>query len=137
MESKGIIAVSLNLLLATTAMGLAPIPGWEPVSETWILGPAELWEYIDGAAEHYLAYGFRELRAKEMRRDCVGVTLQVYDLAPSDGALEVGGSRGAGALAQGSTSRRHCGRANGGRNPRYCRLRRDSPHPRAPEATPG
>ena len=104
----GSIAVTgLLLMLLTSGVGAIPqIPGWEPASEPLAYGPENLWEYINGAADHYLAYGFRELRAIDIRRGALTVTLNIYDMttrlnayglyeleAPDDAPLQPYGTR--------------------------------------------
>lgn len=65
-------AVLLHLLLLTaSASPLAvtgesedffpPIPGWKVQAESTVYLPATLWEFINGAADLYLSYGFADL----------------------------------------------------------------------------
>lgn len=43
------------------------IAGWNIDGEMLRYGPENLWEYIDGAAENFLAYGFEEVVAQDYR----------------------------------------------------------------------
>ncbi|RPJ83897.1 MAG: hypothetical protein EHM13_06315, partial [Acidobacteria bacterium] len=36
------------------------VAGWSRTKEPQVYGPGNLWEYINGAAETYLAFGFQE-----------------------------------------------------------------------------
>jgi hypothetical protein len=41
------------------------VPGWSRGAEPRFFGPGNLWEYIDGAAESYVTYGFQEVVTAE------------------------------------------------------------------------
>ena len=41
------------------------VQGWSQGAEVRFFGPGNLWEYIDGAAEGYLSYGFQEVVTAE------------------------------------------------------------------------
>ncbi len=53
--------------------GLLPasgeITGWSRGGESLRYGPEDLWEYINGAAENFLAYGFEQVVAQDYRRE--------------------------------------------------------------------
>jgi hypothetical protein len=53
--------------------------GWTRAREIQMFSPADLWEYIDGAAEQYLTYGFQDL-ATSKYTDGAGaaVTADIY-----------------------------------------------------------
>ena len=52
----------------------------DAVSEVKVYTPDNLWEYIDGAAESYLSYGFQALRFCDLSGDGLTVTVHVYDM---------------------------------------------------------
>lgn len=74
------IAFAMLLLLPAPAGAFPLIPGWEQTSGTSVFGPDDLWKYINGAADHYLAYGFHELQAAEISFDSVTVALNIYNM---------------------------------------------------------
>lgn len=45
------------------------IAGWSIGGKTLRYGPEELWEYINGAAENFLAYEFEQVVAQDYRRE--------------------------------------------------------------------
>lgn len=68
---------------ATGARAAVPFPdpaGWRPAGEVSSHGADGLWQLINGAADQFLAYGFRQLRIRELEADGVRVTLQLYDM---------------------------------------------------------
>jgi hypothetical protein len=70
--------------LKADLLGLLPERGelydWRMESEPRFYQPDNLWEYIDGAAEQYLIYGFRELITAEygVGTDSSLITVEVY-----------------------------------------------------------
>jgi hypothetical protein len=74
--SRSVIAALLLAVIAGTSAhsgditppGLLPadneISGWKLDGEPLIYGPQDLWEYIDGQAETFLMYDFREVAAQ-------------------------------------------------------------------------
>jgi hypothetical protein len=97
-------------LVLTTVAGVGAFPtveGWAPAGEASVYGPNNLWEYINGAADNYLAYGFRLLEARNLAAGDVVVTVNVYDMgsplnaygvfrseAPADGTAVAVGAGG-------------------------------------------
>ena len=62
------------------------IPGWKQSGEIQTFAPKTLYEYIDGAADLYLAYDFQELTVAEYLNDRkASVTVEIYrHKSPSD-----------------------------------------------------
>jgi hypothetical protein len=56
------------------------IKGWKPVREAGLYQPDNLWEYINGAAEQFLSYGFEELRVCDISDGTITVTLYIYNM---------------------------------------------------------
>ncbi len=68
---------------ADVARSAVPFPdpaGWSPAGEISSYGADGLWQLINGAADQFLAYGFRQLRTRELEADGVRVSLQLYDM---------------------------------------------------------
>jgi hypothetical protein len=58
-----------------------PVPeGWTPAGEVLTFGRGELWEYINGAADAFLSYGFQEVRVRDLASDELTVSVAVYDM---------------------------------------------------------
>jgi len=58
-----------------------PVPtGWTAVDEEYRYGRENLWEYINGAAELFLTYRFRELIVVDVEQGDDGLTVSVYDM---------------------------------------------------------
>jgi hypothetical protein len=58
-----------------------PVPaGWHAPDQEYRFGPDNLWEYINGGAELFLTYHFRELAVRDLERDDLFATLSVYDM---------------------------------------------------------
>lgn len=56
------------------------IKGWKADGGIITYKPANLWEYIDGAANLYLAYDFKLLKLREFRKDHTILTVEIYDM---------------------------------------------------------
>jgi hypothetical protein len=56
------------------------IAGWARDGEMQLYGPDGLWEYIDGAAENFLAYGFEEVVVQDYRGDGRRLKVEIYRL---------------------------------------------------------
>ncbi len=78
----------LNLLLMLIMIIISPlhaidfpdVKGWKPVSEVLSYNPDNLYEYINGAADQFIAYGFQELRSRDLASDSLQVTVDIYDM---------------------------------------------------------
>jgi hypothetical protein len=84
----------------STAAGFPEVAGWKPVGETASYGRENLWQYIDGAADLFLAYGFRQLDARELESGEVRATVHVYDMGSPLGAFGVFAKEAAGGEIQ-------------------------------------
>ncbi|NOZ22760.1 MAG: hypothetical protein GXP25_16905, partial [Planctomycetes bacterium] len=68
------------------------VRGWAPAAEPGVYEPENLFEYIDGAAETYLDYGFVICAAAEYRPTDgrkIGVNIDIYDMGAVDNAFGV------------------------------------------------
>jgi hypothetical protein len=57
-------------------------PGWTLTEAPSVYVPGTLFEYIDGAAENYLSYGFRELAVGNYKEEksAATLTVEIYDM---------------------------------------------------------
>jgi hypothetical protein len=91
--AKSVIFLGLSTLLACSAFGqetsssslsaLLPKPsGWSLSETPRTFSPGTLFEYIDGAAENYLSYGFHELLVGDYKKDgsAASLTVEIYDM---------------------------------------------------------
>jgi hypothetical protein len=86
---KRILLGSLLVTLLTAVMPVAaqppethvPVPGgWTAVDQEYRYGRDDLWEYINGAAELFLTYRFRELVVADFEQGEGSLTVSVYDM---------------------------------------------------------
>lgn len=69
---------------------LSDVHGWKPAGDTSLYNSKTIFQYMNGAAELYLAYNFREL--KTVRFENPGkpsIIVEVYDMASSEDAYGV------------------------------------------------
>ena len=59
-----------------------PVPeGWTAVDQEYRYDRESLWEYINGAAEMFLSYRFRELVVADFEQGDGALTIYVYDMS--------------------------------------------------------
>jgi len=83
---RGLAAASL--LLAVTAVGsctegggdFPEVDGWTRAGDVLTYDADNLWEYIDGAAELFVAYDVQSCRTADLSSGDVTVTLDLYDM---------------------------------------------------------
>ena len=56
------------------------VEGWKPEGKIKVFHPGNLHDYINGAAENFLAYGFQELRVSDLSSDGLVMTVNIYDM---------------------------------------------------------
>ena len=88
-----IVLGSVLVLLAAAAIPAAaqpqrpqdvhvPVPeGWTAVDQEYRYDRESLWEYINGAAEMFLSYRFRELVVADFEQGDGALTIYVYDMS--------------------------------------------------------
>ena len=71
-----------GLLLFTTAFAadFPKLKGWKAESQVITYHPENLWKYINGAAEQFLAFDFQELTYRDISRKGLVVTVHIYDM---------------------------------------------------------
>ena len=86
---RRLLFFSLLVLLATAALPAVaqppevhvPVPtGWTAVDQEYRYDRDNLWEYINGAAELFLTYSFRELIVADFEQGDAAITVSVYDM---------------------------------------------------------
>jgi len=73
-------------------LGLVPeMEGWKLSEKLQSFFPEDLYEYIDGAAESYLGYDFKELVVVQFQKPGTGasVTLEIYDMGNGTNAFGI------------------------------------------------
>lgn len=65
------------------------IKEWTANGDTIIYRPGNLWEYINGAADQFLAYDFKLLRLREFQKNDVIVTVDIYDMGTTINAFGI------------------------------------------------
>ncbi|HGY54701.1 MAG TPA: hypothetical protein ENK44_03275 [Caldithrix abyssi] len=65
---------------AFSSIHLSKIEGWKTLDKPLSYNPQTLWEYIDGAADLFLSYGFEHLISQELEQDSIIVVLDIYDM---------------------------------------------------------
>lgn len=96
--------VPLLCTLAVLVTGLGPaspslsagdntfpvIPGWQLTGQPVVYSPDNLWDFIDGAAESYLAYSFVDLQVGEyVNAESVAVRAELYLHVDPDNAFGI------------------------------------------------
>jgi len=69
-----------------------PIPGWKPEGQPYRYIPANLYEYINGGADYFIAYGFISLTGANYSPVSGGmdsVTVDIYDMGDNLNAFGV------------------------------------------------
>ena len=80
-KAMTILLAALLLYPGTsTADGFPDIEGWHPESEVKIFRRGDLWEYINGAAEQFVMYGFQLLRFREFSKGDRMIAVEIYDM---------------------------------------------------------
>ena len=82
MRIHPLVVVCLWLLLLSPpgrAADFPEIPGWKASGPILTFNAQSIWQAIDGAAETYLAYGFRELRVGDVEKGEWKAAINLYD----------------------------------------------------------
>ncbi len=77
---KLILVLLLSIEYSFAHIDLSNIEDWKPIDERQTYNRENLWEYIDGAADLFLSYGFEQLISQELEQDSIIVVLDVYDM---------------------------------------------------------
>ncbi len=72
-------------------------PGWEKAGDTRIFAAKDLWQYIDGDAEHYVAAGVVSTSTSDYKyQGKLDAVVDVYTMGDSAGARKILESEGSG-----------------------------------------
>jgi len=80
---KNYLLVMLLIILIINplkAVDFPDIKGWKPTSEIMTYNPENLYEYINGAADQFLDYGFQLLKTRDFSKGDLTVTIDIYDM---------------------------------------------------------
>ena len=81
MKTLGFLLFTIAIFIGSLhATDFPDIKGWKPVSKVLSYNPDNLYEYIDGAADQFVAFGFQELRSRDLASDSLKVTIDIYDM---------------------------------------------------------
>jgi hypothetical protein len=81
------IAPVLLLACAAAAGAAVSVGGWEPAGKPETYTRKNLYDYIDGGADYYLAYDFRKLTVQRYRRGRDEITVELYDMGSAPEAF--------------------------------------------------
>ncbi len=68
----------ISNLLISQDITLPDLPGYRKLSSYPVFTPGNLWDFIDGAAENYLAFGFEELKVTEYEKGKNSIKVEIY-----------------------------------------------------------
>ncbi|MGD8727494.1 MAG: hypothetical protein PVH40_07605 [Gemmatimonadales bacterium] len=75
-----VVAVTAVLACSGGSGGFPSIDGWEQLDEARVFDADNLWEYINGAAELFVAYDVRTCETADLRSGDAVVALDLYDM---------------------------------------------------------
>lgn len=77
------------LLFPLRAADFPRIEGWTIHSEVWQYRPGNLWEYINGAADQFIDFGFEELLTTELISNETLIVVDIYNMGKPLNALGI------------------------------------------------
>ncbi len=77
---KLVLLVVLVACAPTAVTDFPEIEGWSLVTAVSSYDSESLWEFINGAADTFLQYGFQGLETAELSRDGIRVAIGIYDM---------------------------------------------------------
>lgn len=81
MKTMNLVLLMMVILISSLhATDFPDIKGWQPVSEVLSYNPDNLYEYINGAADQFIAYSFQELVSRDLASESLRVTIDIYDM---------------------------------------------------------
>jgi hypothetical protein len=93
-----VIILGITIMAKTTTISLTEltkqlpgeINGWKKSAEETLYTPGNLYEYIDGGAELYISYNFRQMLAQKYeKQDLPEITMDIFDMGNSFNAFGV------------------------------------------------
>ncbi len=74
-----LLLLSVALQMSFSQVVKTPdLQGYKKITNYPVYKPDNLWDFIDGAAENYLAYGFEELNVVEYEKGKTTIKLEIY-----------------------------------------------------------
>ena len=89
MFRKKVLWLSLFIAVPLYAFEFPALPGWQRASTMERYSPDNLFEYIDGAAEFYLSFGFKTLEVAEYTSGDASVVAEIYRLSSPEEAFGI------------------------------------------------
>ena len=83
---KSFLSILIILLLKVVCLNATDFPdikGWQPEDEVLTYNPENLYEYINGAADQFLDYGFQILQSRDLSKGDLKITVDIYDMGES------------------------------------------------------
>ena len=77
---RKMIILGMFVILPLMAADFPEVKGWKREGKVRTYNPGNLWEYINGAAELFLAYGFESLQSCDLSQKKLVVTVDIYDM---------------------------------------------------------
>jgi len=74
----GFLLLTLSGSAVAQQFAFPELPGYKKVSNYPVYGPDKLWNFINGAADTYLAYGFVNLHVIEYKKGKIVIKLEIY-----------------------------------------------------------
>jgi hypothetical protein len=74
----GICLLLLSLASASQDISFPELEGFKKITKYPVYTPANLWDFIDGAADNYLALGFVDLHVAEYKKGKDVIKLEIY-----------------------------------------------------------
>ncbi len=76
--SVWVILLSASLYCAGQEIAFPDVEGFKKVTDYPVYTPVNLWDFIDGAADNYLAFGFADLHIAEYRKGRDVIKAEIY-----------------------------------------------------------
>jgi hypothetical protein len=74
----GLLIFLTCMLASAQDLTLPDLNGYKKITDYPVYGPENLWDFINGAADNYLAYGFIDLHVAEYKKGKNVIKLEIY-----------------------------------------------------------
>lgn len=74
-------------VVGSNATDFPDIKGWQPQGEVLTYNSENLYEYINGAADQFLDYGFQLLHSRDLTKGDLKITVDIYDMGEAINAF--------------------------------------------------
>src|SRR5512133_2305471 len=72
------VFLAFTSALIAQELSLPELKGYKKVTSYPVFTPENLWDFINGAADNYLAYGFADLHVAEYKKGKDVIKLEIY-----------------------------------------------------------